>query len=352
MPELWTGRGPNGELFLNFDVINHGMAKSFRRCPRQFRYKYVQQIQPRIYNKPLTRGTWFHELLEAHYSGKDWKKVHRLKCREFSELFDEEKEKLGDLPTEMLALMRSYLWHYAHESEWEVLAVEMTIECELPDGRKFRGRVDMLVRDDWGLWLVDHKTHTRLPNLTARQLDVQSPLYVWACWQNDIQVDGFTWNYVKTLAPATPTLLKNGSRFSKKLGETDYYTFAKALKQSGLPVEDYRDKLNELKAHRFEHNQVQTSPFFQRHTLERTDESIEQALREFLVTRDRIATYDFDPKWTERHNDRSCEWMCDYSDICIAELHGNNTKPLMRDFKSADPFEYYGDKISVTREEV
>lgn len=351
MPELHVTTESSGERHLSFEVINHGMVKSYRRCPNQFRYKYVEQIQPRIYNRPLTRGTWFHELLEAHYTGKDWRRIHKRRCREYAELFDEEKEKLGDLPHEMKALMLSYLWHYRNESEWQVLEVEKKIECEMPDGRLFRGKVDMLIQDDWGTWLVDHKTHQRFPSLTARQLDVQSPMYIWACWQLGIKVDGFIWNYVKTIAPSTPTLLKDGSRFSKKLGDTDYYTFARALKLSRLPVDDYRDTLERLRAQRFEHGKVQTSSFFQRHVLERGDSSLQQAVREFLVTRDKIASYDFNPDWTERHNDRSCDWMCDYQDLCIAELHGNNTKPLMRNFKTANPFDYYDDKLKSTRDE-
>lgn len=337
----------NGQIErrLEFDVINQSMVKCFRLCPNQFREKYVEGLLPRVDSKPLTRGKWFHALLEARYKDEDWKKVHKQWCRKFSELFDEEKEVLGDLPREMRDLMRSYEWHYKKEEEaggWEVLEVEKTIEVKLPDGRIFKGRVDMLVRDRYGLWLVDHKTHKILPSLVQRMLDVQSPLYIWACRENDIPVDGFIWNYVKTKAPSVPKLIKAGTRFSKtSLGETDYYTFAVALKNSGLDPEMYREKLDYLKSQRYEHDKIQTSPFFQRHILERTDNSIDQALRELLTTKDRIEEYDFDPAFTERSTGRHCDWMCSYQDLCVAELHGNNTRPLMKKYRKGDPFEYY-----------
>src|SRR5688500_4738089 len=267
-----------GEHHLAVEVINHSMLKAFRRCPKQVEFKYGRQLLPRIDSKPLTRGKWFHSLLEAHYVGRDWKKVHKAWCRRFSGLFDEEKEKLGDLPNEMYRLMLSYLWHYKMEGEWEVIEVEKIIEATLPNGMAFKGKVDMLIRDQYGLWLVDHKTHKIIPSLLSRRLDTQSPAYLWACWENGIDVRGFIWNYIKTKAPSTPKMLKSGDRFSKKLGETDYYTFASALKKSGLPVEDYRSILDRLKSERYQFGKLNTSPFFQRQILERTDASVEQSI--------------------------------------------------------------------------
>lgn len=331
----------NGEVRLGLEVVNHSMLKAFRRCPKMVEYKYGRQLLPRIDSKPLTRGKWFHALLETHYSGGDWKATHKRWRKIFSGLFDEEKEMLGDLPREMNRLMLSYLWHYKNESEWKVLEIEKTITATLPDGTPFKGKVDMLIEDQYGLWLVDHKTHKRIPSLMNRRLDTQSPAYLWACWENGIDVRGFIWNYVKTAAPSVPKLVKAGNRFSKKMGDTDYYTFAVALKKSGLPVEDYRDKLDFLKAQRYEFGKLNTSPFFQRSILERTDASIEQAIRELTHTAMRLAEYNFDPRFTERVVDPNCEWMCGYHALCVAELHKEQTRHIMRNYRTGDPFEYY-----------
>lgn len=331
----------SGETHLDIEVINHSMLKTFRRCPKQTEYKYGRQLLPRIDSKPLTRGKWFHALLETHYKGGDWRVTHKQWCRMFFNLFDEEKEKLGDLPREMNMLMLSYLWHYKFEGEWEVLEVEKIIEATLPNGMKFRGKVDMLIRDRFGIWLVDHKTHKIIPDLRSRRLDTQSPAYIWACWENGIDVSGFIWNYVRTKAPAIPTILKSGDRFSKKLGETDYYTFARALQKSGFDPDDYRDILNRLKAQRYQREKPSTSPFFQRSVLERTDDSVAQAIRELTHTAIRLSEYNFDPLFTERVSDRSCGWMCGYRDLCEAELHGDQTRHILRNYREGDPFEYY-----------
>src|SRR3546814_13150013 len=71
------------------------------------------------------------------------------------------------------------------------------IEVPLPflSGVTLKLRLDMLVEDEYGLWVVDHKTHKTIPKTTDRLLDLQSPLYVWACHQAGIPVHGFIWNY-------------------------------------------------------------------------------------------------------------------------------------------------------------
>lgn len=325
------------------EPVNHGLVKAFRRCPRQTMYKYVDQILPIVYSKPLTRGTWFHALLEAHYNGGDWKAVHQAHTKRFQVLSDQDKDDLGDLPRELLRMMRCYLWHYKYESEWKVLAVEKTLSATLPNGRKFRCKLDMIIRDDFGLWIVDHKTHSRIPGLNQRLLDTQSPAYIWACWENGIDVDGFIWNYIKTKTPAVPKILKSGDRFSKKMGETDYYTFAVALKQAGFDPEDYRGTLDMLKRQQYKYGEPQTSPFFLRHIIHANEDGVGQAVRELMTTQERFEEYNFDPRTTERVVDRSCDFMCSYQDLCIAQLHGHRTDHIMRNYRHGDPFEYYED---------
>src|SRR3546814_9274206 len=84
-----------------------------------FKYKYLDELSPRVLSKPLTRGKWFHSLLETYYRPDDdpangadgeyretWEDVHRHMSHKFSNLFDEETEELGDLPREMQTLER------------------------------------------------------------------------------------------------------------------------------------------------------------------------------------------------------------------------------------------------------
>ena len=129
-------------------ITTQSMIKTFRMCPREAMYKYHDRLKPKIVSKPLTRGKWVHSLLEEHYKGGDWRIPHAQLTAQFSKLFDEEKEHLGDLPRELDLLMESYFWHYGDpkykDHRWTVHEVEKLIEADMPSGHLFRGKVDMI----------------------------------------------------------------------------------------------------------------------------------------------------------------------------------------------------------------
>lgn len=336
-------------------IVTHSMLKTFRRCPKQAEYKYVHRLKPRRLGQPLKRGTWFHALLEAYHGGGDWKAVHRQLTREFSKLFDEEKDYYGDMPTEMARIMISYIWHYKADP-WKYHEVEMQLEAPLPDGTIYRGKVDALIENQFGLWLVDHKTHKTLPDHSFRLLDAQSALYIWAAWQNDIPVLGFIWNYVRWKAPSVPHLLKAGNRISDSKIDTDYPTFVKALKKykEENPQFVIRDRDRQLAKYlqstRYEFGKTQTSTFFRRDILEKPDAMIDEVVMENYRTAQRMATYYEGGQAVERVVDRGCTFSCSYTDLCTAELIGANTRPLLKqNYEVGDPNDYYNDRAGEDR---
>lgn len=328
-------------------ITTHSMIKTMRRCPKQAQYKYADRLKPRSIGRPLQMGKWMHWLLETYYKGEDWKKVHKELTAKYSELFDEEKEKLGNLPVDCYNLMLSYLWHYKSEN-WKVHEVEFLVECEWPDGGIYRGKVDMLIEDDYGLWIVDHKNHKQLPSGSYRLRDSQSALYVWAARKMGIPVTGFIWNYLKTAPPSVPKLVKAGDRFYKNMGETTYVTFLREIKRLGLEKDDpiVAPHLQRLAAERYEHGKIQSSPFFLRSVNERDDATVARIAAEAYRTHRRIHSYPFKQRDTvERNPDRSCDFMCSYNRLCEAELYGGLTGNIIRqDFRNADPMEYYNDE--------
>lgn len=325
-------------------INTHSMLKTFRRCPKQAEYKYVERLKPKVMGKPLRRGVWFHALLEAYYKGEDWMAKHDELTAEFANFFEEEREAMGDLPNECLNMMRGYLWHYKHES-WIIHEVEFTLETEFPDGSLYRGRVDMLIEDQYGLWIVDHKTHKTLPNMDFRLLDAQSALYIWAAHRNKIPVMGHIWNYVKAKPPTKPALLKSGLRLSQRSIETDYPTFALAIKEYGLDPKQYAHELRRLKAMRYEPGMMQTSPFYRRDVLEKSKDMLKQVAQEAYHTARRMEAYNFGSGFAERVVDRSCTYMCSYTDLCSMELFGGNPEQIRRTrYTVGDPMDYYHDK--------
>lgn len=326
-------------------ISTHSMLKTFRACPQQAYYKYILRLKPQYMGRPLRFGTWMHALYEAHYKGEDWREKHKELTNQFSKLFDEEKEAVGDLPRDCYRTMISYLWHYKNDP-WKVHEVEFTLEVELPDGALYRGKIDMLIENQYGLWIVDHKNHKTLPGLDFRILDAQSALYIWAALKNKIPVQGHIWNYVRSKPPSIPQLLKSGDRLSKRAVDTDFVTFARALKKYGLDEADYAVQLRALQAQRYVPGEIQTSSFFRRDILEKTPRMLKRVATEAFMTHKRMRAYHWDRvDAIERNVGNQCKFMCSFTDICTMELFGGNAAPLIRQkYKVGDPMDYYNDE--------
>lgn len=344
-----TADNPQAWLYthseLGVPISTHSMMKTFRSCPQQAYYKYVLRLKPRVLGRPLRFGTWMHSLLETYYKGEDWEAKHDALTIEFSKLFDEEKEAIGDLPRDCKRTMKSYLWHYK-EDPWKVHEVEFTLEVTLPDGAIYRLRLDMLVENQYGLWIVDHKNHKTLPNLDHRILDAQSALYIWAALKNKIPVQGHIWNYIRSKPPTVPELLKDGSRLSKRAIDTDFLTYAAALKRYGLEPSDYAQQLRTLKNQRYKPGEPQTSTFFRRDILEKSPKMLKRVATEAYMTHLRMHSYHWDRvDAIERNVGNHCRYMCSYTDLCTMELFGGNAQPLIRQkYLVGDPMDYYQDE--------
>lgn len=331
-------------------ISTHSALKTFRRCPKQADYKYAQRLKPRVIGTPLKRGSWLHLLLEEKMNGGDWRALHKKLTIQFAELLDEEKDYYGDLPTECYNIMVSYEWHYELDP-WTVLETEYTLETEFPDGTIYRCRVDALIENQFGLWLVDHKSHRTLPGHGFRLRDGQSALYIWCALRNKIPVQGFIWNYLRTKAPTKPVILKSAPRLSRKSIETDYPTYVRELKrlkrESGLRItSDYLKKAEILKSQQYRPGEPQTSPFFLRTTLEKQPAMLKRVAMENYHTSKRMHSYPFDRQdIVERVVDRSCEFSCSYKDICAVELMGGDSRYLRKNqFQIGDPMDYYQDR--------
>jgi len=348
---------PEG-LYIDEDgrvIVTHSMLKTFRRCPKQADYKYAQRLKPRIQNKNLRRGVWFHELLERYHMGLDWEGHHAKLAAQFDLLFDEEKDYYGDLPREIEQAMKAYIWHYKLD-EWRVIETEMVLEAELPDGTILRCKVDALIENAFGMWLVDHKTHRTLPNFTYRLLDAQSGLYLWAGLKMGLKLQGFIWNYVRWKAPSVPELVyKNTSkpRLSTRSCETDYPTYTNAVKQyldeyPGFKVDKgIIQRQAYLKSMRYTPGAPQTSPFFRREVLEKDPAMLRRVAVENYHTALRMNNYDFTQQdAVERVVDLfSCERTCSYANLCSVELMGGDSRYLRKQlYQIGDPNDYYYDK--------
>lgn len=301
--------------------ISWSEAKTWQRCPKQWDYKYGQNLVPIKKVRPLFFGNWVHAALESHYVEGDWKVGHARYLEEYEKLFEEEREELegkkGPLPELVRRIMQSYLWYY-RDDPWEVLYVEKEFKVKLKGNIGVKGIIDLIVRDSEGLiWVIDHKTASNIPEANAfHAMDPQLMVYPWAAEKVlGVQPAGIIYNYVRSRPPSIPKLNKDGSLSKRKIA-TDYPTLVRFLKKNGYDPQDFKAQLRPL---------ARQSPFLRRYRLPREKHVTLEILQDFLTTSLQIQ----DHKRTPRVITRDCV-RCSYHDLCRAELNGFETGPMRK----------------------
>lgn len=315
---------------------SHSEVKKYRRCKRQYFYSSVEKIEQRLPAPRLKFGNWKHKLMQAHYSGGDWRKEHTRQLKSFDNLFLEEREYYGDLPQQVERAMESYLFHYRHEEEnWEVLHCEETFEAEVVEGDVLSFKPDLIIREisTDRIWCVDHKTVRSMPDADWRIEDLQSTLYPWGLRELGMDIYGFLFNYIRQKAPTIPSINKDGS-ISKRRIDTDFYTLATFLKKY-YEVDTLRELPSQWKA---QLKTLQTyNTFFKRSRITKDKRLVDRQVYELELTMAEMDEYltmaDHAPKGSDpwvRTMIPSCDWDCDYYELCQAELLGSNVEFIRR----------------------
>jgi hypothetical protein len=318
-------------------LISNSLLRTVTECERKYYYKGVKQLVLNRPSTPLKRGSWLHELLEAHYLGEGWEKRHRTLVKEYIRLSDEDKEYYGNLPDDCEMLMRRYVYHWRSvDRHLKIIAVEKVFELPWPHGHLFQGKFDVIVEDEYGVWLMEHKSHKTLPDDDYRFQDIQTARYVYTLNKLGTYGDitGILWNYIVTTLPKKPAILKDGSRLSKRKIKTDALTLIAALKEYGLDPRDYRDDIIRLKK--------RSSDYFRRVPTPIQVPVVERLVKEGVLAADRIEELERG-RTPIRNIGRHCTYSCDYQDLCIIELYGGNPKPLIKaKFHKELPLSYHG----------
>lgn len=295
-------------------------------------------LRPKKRTVPLERGSWLHALLEAHYTGEDWEAVHEAKTKEFNNLFDEEREELGDLPGECKRIMRAYLRRYRVEDKfYTTIDAEIDELIELPNGDHFNFIIDLVVEDRRGfLWLWDHKTVSKFMEGDYMLLDAQLARYFWSAERMGYRpLAGVMFNELRTKPPAIPQQLQSGGVSKRANIDTDYQTYLRAVKLAGEDPEDYKDILTRLKA--------QPDRFFRRTSMPKDRGLTRRTMRDLLDTLAQIKESESKNRFPRTVN-KTCTWDCDFKDVCITEYFGADPTSLIKaNFTTKDEMVANGD---------
>jgi len=304
--------------------MSNSRAKTFRRCEKQYEFKYVMGLKPKAKAIPLERGSWLHKLLEVHYDGGDWKEAHRTLTNQFNGYFEEEREDLGDLPAECERIFRSYLMNYPDDRRnYKVIDTELDEVITLPNGLRFRIIIDKIIEEmDGGLWIVDYKTVKNFLPPDFLLLDAQLARYFWGAEKlGYYPLRGAIFDEIRTQAPTAPKQLKTGGLERRKNIRCDVYTYFRELKRLGIDPKPYKPFLNYLMS--------KNEEWFRRTRLSRDRSLVLQQMLDLNSTAKEIQRAE-----QRNHFPRSpmkdCQWDCSFLTPCAIQLQGGSIKEVVK----------------------
>lgn len=306
--------------------ISNSKIKTYRRCPNQYRYKYVLKLRPKKRAVQLERGTWLHELLMVHHDGEDWRVRHEQLTTSFNNLWEEEREELGDLPGECRRIMRAYLRTYRLDQErYRVVDTELDEIITLPNGLRLQIIVDIVLEDliDGGLWIKDYKTRKTFADPQAIMMDPQLTLYYWGMEHMGYSpLRGSIVDEIRTKPPTIPELLKAGHLTRRKNIDTDVYTYMSEIRKHDFDPTDYTEILTHIATN-------QKDRFFRRTHVPKDPPVIRTALKEAVDTAQEIQAAEKNNRFP-RAFENSCLHFCDYKDLCLVELYGGDPESMIK----------------------
>lgn len=297
-------------------TVSHSKIKSWRRCRKQYSYKYIENLEPRRKGRPLVFGSICHEMIEAHANGSDSQLVIKKYTDAAKQLFTAEVDEYMAIVNDANLLMAHYFIYY-NKDGLKFLSIkdksaEHKFEIPLVKGITLNGKIDAVCQTkDKRKWLTEHKTHKEIPSEDIRFRDLQTVIYANALPSLGIKnVDGVMWDYIRSKAPRVPDVLKSG-KLSKAAIDTLQPVYFQAILDNKLDPKEYQDKLDELRgAEKY---------FFKRIFMPINAELSKQLLSETVETAKEIQ--EKGGKDMTRNISRDCSW-CSYESLCRAELTG------------------------------
>lgn len=306
--------------------VSQSKIKTWRRCHAKHDYRYNQNLEKKRRAVQLFRGSILGECIDAIYARRvnpkalNFEKVLQGYEKQYKKLFVEEREFYGDLIGECRRIALMYEVVYAKDGMKPIVGkdgnpFELELRVPLIPGVIFKGKVDKLFEDRTKrIWLTDHKSHKKIPDLESRFSDIQLVLYYWAVPLTGYQApDGVMWDYVRTKAPAIPETLVKGGLSKRANIDTTYGTYLAEVQRHKLNPRDYKEILDPLKKRGI-------IDFYQRVQLAKpSPKLVENIVSDARQTALEIQLHGKTSK--VRSMDYTCK-QCDYYALCQVEARG------------------------------
>lgn len=305
-------------------IISYSELSTYRDCPLKHFLAYNQRWTKaeREDLHPLTKGTLWHEVMDAHYTtfmeaGPD-RNQHTLveaERRVRALLFSDHGEQT-DLQRLVWWMYRGYVEKYGTDPRWLILGVEVKFQQRLRDPRNgnptpylLKGKLDLVVQDleTYLIWIIDHKSGANLPNEMDLDVDDQFGLYAWLMRTAGLRVIG---------------TIHNAARTTQNKGDLDENWDGDRPLVSGIK----RQTLDQRMRRTF---------------MNRTDEELEAIARDAWA----VAVNAYPEAMGGRRlpmysnpDPRSCGWKCDFLEPHLAARKGRHLADVLPEFGFVQDF--------------
>ena len=283
-------------------IVSFSELDTFRQCPFKHQLAYVERWVPEETPTALARGTRWHQILDHHYRTlQAWQRGQILRQNLKEHLHagidpilvearnDAHKDDWVGTEGDLLEWMyMGYVAEYGLDPDWEIVAVEHNAVCTLPTDRgtpsraKLKFKIDLVVRQDGKLWVVDHKTGKDLPTDKELDIDDQFGLYTWGMRHLGVDVFGQLYNAART----------------------------------------YKLKTREM----------ESSERFLRHRMFRTDAELDTiAVEAYKTTRNAHGARGYGGDAPRAPDTDRCKWRCNFTEACLFGRKGNDTREFLAD---------------------
>ncbi len=136
-------------------IFSPSALAAYQKCPMNFYYEYVMGIVPKEKKIELSFGSIFHKALAGIYKGGT-EKDSRTMLDEIPSVLDGAEKRSREKAHQIFG---AYLEKWREkDKKWKILAVEEEAYVELPDGTIILTILDLLIEEELGKFVVDHKT--------------------------------------------------------------------------------------------------------------------------------------------------------------------------------------------------
>lgn len=247
--------------------LTNSARSTFMNCRRKYQYSYVYGLATRRPSIPFLVGGLFHSALDRCYSNgfkldlDEEKCIAEKECEKASQapgLTAEETDKIWTQSATVFGLLSGYKkqWLAQDKARWDVVEAEGAFDVELPNGWRYRGKTDLVVKDKKtkAVKLVEHKTTSRLDAGYVAKLPLDNQIlgYIWAKNQEKLGIKEVVYNVARK-----PTIRLKQSEtleaFAKRLVEeyllnTTTYFYRETLVFNPDDVERFRRELFKFSA--------------------------------------------------------------------------------------------------------